>query len=177
MPLLLVVYLSSYPSNTYNLYVIIALLLHTIGDIFLIPDNKKVFFILGMISFFIGHIFYAIAFYTSSLNTNLILLAVFIFVFIFIEIRVFLTLKEKDKNFAFLGLFYSLSIVIVFLTIGYRFNNRLLLALIGIIFFSFSDLRIGLGVVGVKEKNHFIVMSTYIIGQILIIGTFILLKS
>jgi uncharacterized membrane protein YhhN len=64
MPGLILFYLSNVHEP--NCRIIIALLCAFLGDVLLIPKNKKGFFIGGLFSFFACHIFYIIAFLEST---------------------------------------------------------------------------------------------------------------
>ena len=67
MPIILLYYFSSVPLEQINWLIIIALLWGYAGDIFLMFDRED-FFIFGLGSFLMGHIFYIIAFLLSILN-------------------------------------------------------------------------------------------------------------
>jgi len=67
MPILLLYYFSSVPLEQINWLIVIALLWGYAGDIFLMFDRED-FFIYGLGSFLLGHIFYIIAFLLSIVN-------------------------------------------------------------------------------------------------------------
>ena len=68
MPILLIYYFSSVPLETINWLIVIGLICGYAGDIFLMFKKRDDFFIFGLGSFLLGHIFYIIGFLLSIVN-------------------------------------------------------------------------------------------------------------
>lgn len=161
------------------------------GDLFLISKRKKALFPLGTTSFLIGHVFYYIEINTALLPilgvgmkwwfhvVYWVLVIVFTFIF-------FKPIKNAFKLKFFTGLGCSLYYMVLgfsvvmytistIATIGAGITSYMWLAVIGILFFIFSDIFLGYTtfVKDIKRKDFYI-MLTYLIAESLIILSFVL---
>lgn len=177
MPLLLVFYIT-YAENPNN-YVIAALVSGFLGDVFLLADEKKYCFIMGIISFLIGHIFYAIAFIKASGEAFQISpwYALLILPYVIYGIYAYKIIGKKMGNlkpaavvYIFVILFTSITCLFVLVS-G---KHELFLAYLGTIAFVVSDSILGYSMFVSKNKySDILVMLTYIAAQMLIIFSFL----
>jgi uncharacterized membrane protein YhhN len=80
-------WLAGASESDYGRWLLAGLALCWLGDVLLIPDNKKSF-LAGLGSFLTGHLLYAVAFLSLSVNIPLMLAALLpVFAFVFISLR------------------------------------------------------------------------------------------
>lgn len=164
-------------SKTFHLLLYIGLILGWIGDVLLVFNKKKRYFILGGISFMLGHIAYVISAFTLlfkkySLN-NLpiwlfILLSIIAIVFlIFTTVRI----RKHFGFYAYMGAFYFYILVVSIITC--IITERYILS-IGFAIFMISDSILSIARFAHPiKRQHFYIMSTYILAQTLICLSFI----
>lgn len=161
------------------------------GDILLISKRKKFLFPLGTFSFMLGHIFYYVEINTVLLPTLglsmkwwfhvLYWSLVVVFTFIF-----FKPIKKAFQLKFFTGLGCSLYYMVLIsssvmytiatiATFGTGITTYMWLAIIGIVFFIFSDIFLGYTTY-VKEikRRDFYIMLTYLVAECLIVLAFVL---
>jgi len=169
-----------FSGQVYNL-IIIALILHTLGDIFLMIKKGSIFFILGILSFFTGHIFYMTWFVRMSTNTSFLFIISISIVFILGFLYIFKLILDSKNPLGPLLIPYSLALVAFAICISSTFtpDNMLpsVIGLVGIALFSFSDGCIGLKSLDIKYFSENCIMITYSLGQLLIISSVLLLVS
>jgi uncharacterized membrane protein YhhN len=179
MPLVICIYITA--ASNVNYIIITALIFGFIGDVLLLgPDLRPVFFKAGLASFLAGHIFYICAFLFTAGTFSGISLYYYLFLLPFIAGFIFVMVKLWPE----LGpmkipvMIYAVIIIIMSFTAlarGYHYNGcRFWCPFAGSLFFLISDFSIA--------YNHFIkktrgdsvlVMSTYILAQVLIMAGFI----
>lgn len=175
MPLLILLYLLSV--NTPNWYIVFALMFGFIGDVLLM--GKEALFIIGLVSFLIGHVFYISAFIKttdfSSIPYGFYLL---ILAYGFLGAFIFRGLKPYLKSMKPYAILYITAILTMSFTSLLRIDGtngyQLWLPFIGSIFFIVSDTMLAYSIFkpGFKNRGTYI-MITYIIGQFLIVSGFI----
>lgn len=155
---------SSSPLNFYQKAILLGLIFSTIGDVFLIKQDK--YFVQGLVSFLLGHICYIVAFWTvPDLISGLFYTVYVIF---------FLTSLWK-----FLGklkipvIFYALTIAVMSWMALSRFlqinDSKTLLAFLGSFFFVVSDSFLGFNKFKKPFANaHTYILATYFLAQWLI---------
>ena len=178
MPLLLLYYLLS--TNKPIIFLIFALIFSFFGDLFLLFEDKKSFFILGLLSFLIAHLFFFLTFFISSnyfkgapFHIYLFLIPYFIY-----GAYLFKYLKPEINKFQFIILIYIFIIIIMsFSTIPrYYFVSfkEFIFPFLGSILFIISDSLLSIKKFKKKIKENSIsIMLTYILAQFFIISGFI----
>lgn len=171
IPTLLIIYLINV--NTPNMYLISGLAFGFLGDVFLISSNKK-FFITGLFSFLIGHIFYIITFLNDIYFVNmpfylffLLILYVFCDVLVYKEIMPYVKSMKKPA-FIYLIVITSMSFFSL-MRINSSYGYRFWLPFLGSVLFILSDSMLAYNKFIKKNKEREIfVMITYILAQTLI---------
>jgi len=143
--------------------------------------NKNLFFILGIASFFTGHIFYMTWFASISTKDSLIFTIIVSFLFILGSLFIFKIILDSKNPLGPLLFPYSLALIAFAVCIASTFSPQNVLAtvlgVIGIALFSFSDGCIGLKSLDIKYFSENSIMITYSLGQLLIITSALLLLS
>lgn len=172
MPLLCAVYLFGAPEI--RLLVVCALAFGWLGDIFLLLKNGRIFMLLGICSFAIGHVFYIGAMLSAHPSPHILMLiplalcAVWLF-FVYKKLIPYApkSLRKPGFLYALLLSWTGLSALYLLLV-----TQRIpyLIAFVGGLFFMLSDTLLT-GQQYRKELKHgnFYVMSTYIIAQSLLV--------
>jgi alkenylglycerophosphocholine/alkenylglycerophosphoethanolamine hydrolase len=161
-PLFLLILFSVVTSQSYLL--IVALAFSLFGDIFLL--NKEKFFVQGLISFLIAHLFYLSLFIKSESNPNPIIgvIMTIIAVFYFGYLK-----KYLGKYLYPVFLYLTVILLMVIFAAGINNGNRVIISTGAILFF-ISD-----GILAfnkfIKQFNlaDFLVLSTYYTAQLLLV--------
>ncbi|RLD13778.1 MAG: hypothetical protein DRI22_03895, partial [Caldiserica bacterium] len=176
IPSLLLYY--SLNSTTLNLFIILALILSTMGDVFLLFRRSKMFLILGLIAFLLAHIFYTVLFLstvTFSLIPNLFYLI--IIPYIVFGVVVFKNLKLKEKSIKVGVFLYILVIISMSFSSLLRFYSvpfmTFILPFSGSILFIISDSMLSMRYFGEKRIRGGFVTVAYVLAQFLIVSGFI----
>ena len=187
MPLLCVVYFCILPQGLrgldYQKYIIGALGLHALGDLFLLfPRNKtKKFFYLGMVCFFLGHLFYSSWFIKAPVgHTKKWSIIAFMLCFL-LEYLLYRQLILGPRKYAPILLPYSFGLCMVAISIASTIGNgspayATMISFIGISLFYFSDFCILRRLVRLPLFGQMTVMTTYIAGQTLIVTGMLLMQ-
>jgi len=172
MPLLCAVYCVVAPDV--RLFVVAALVFGWIGDVFLLFKNGKIFMLLGVCAFAIGHIFYIGAMLSAHPSLHILMLIPLALCVIWMTFVYRKLLPYAPKSLRKPGLLYALllsgtclSALYVLLVTG---KPAYLIAFIGGLFFMLSDTLLTSQEYR-KELRHgnFYVMLTYIIAQTLLV--------
>jgi len=167
--------ISRYPN--FN-FVWIGLSFGIVGDFFLLWPKNKTLFTVGAISFFIGHVFYAIQMCLIA-NINdvvsiLLIVLSFIFCYAIILIVLYLKLHPKMKELTLPGLAYmaalfTMLIISIIITCKTEYKAEGALMIVGYLLFILSDALLFVSKF-FKDFNRkdFYIMSTYIAAQFLI---------
>ena len=187
MPLLCVVYFCLLPQELrgldYQKYIIGALGLHALGDLFLLfPRNKtKKFFYLGMVCFFLGHMFYSSWFIKAPVgHSKQWSIIVFMMCFL-LEYLLYRQLMLGPRKYAPILLPYSFGLCMVAIAIASTIGNgspfyATVISFAGISLFYFSDFCILRRLVRLPLFGQMTVMTTYIAGQTLIVTGMLLMQ-
>jgi len=160
------------------------------GDIFLLDQSGK-FFLLGLASFLIGHIFYIVGFHALTKGKNVQLwtkyaaLGIALLVYIGVSLIIFPAMNVSEKKPILPPvLFYSAVICLMAWYSWFAWQVKgpmLMYSFIGAILFLFSDFSIALNYFVLPNglnHSHLIIMSTYGLAQFLIVyGIYTLKKS
>lgn len=141
-----------------------------LGDVFLLKDKEEIFFLLGLGSFLICHIFYIIGFSESGFLKNFNLIKSLPFLLYGIGLYVFLF--PHLGKFAPTVLVYALVISVMEIVAINRkaHKNSYLLILLGAILFIFSDSIIAFDKFYQPfSLANFCIMTLYILAQISIV--------
>ncbi|MHA1306883.1 MAG: lysoplasmalogenase [Candidatus Heimdallarchaeota archaeon] len=168
-----------------NWFIFVGLLFGLAGDLLLInrpdPEEQKLLFMLGLVSFLLGHIFYVVAFiwsvtapYTYTLWTLGIAIPIIIYG-VLIGIKILPNAEEmKIPVLVYILIIFSMGIIATMLygemsTIGY------IMLLVGVLLFIISD-TINAWYKFIKEFQYerLLVMSTYLVSQFFIVLGFVL---
>lgn len=179
MPILILYYIFSSKNIIFTL--IIALFMSFLGDTFLLFENKKTYFKLGLFSFLISHIFYLLTFLiTSNFLKDKVPFYIVIFIIpyilygLFFYKSLFPEIEEVKKEII---LYIIVIILMSFFTIPrfYIFPlKNSLPVFIGSILFIISDSFLSLQIFKEKiKKNSILIMLTYGLAQFLIVSGFI----
>ncbi len=188
MPLLCIVYFVFLPASAigvyYQRFVAIALGFHTLGDIFLLfPRNKsRHMFYLGMLSFFIGHIFYSLWFSRAQVGHTKQWAIIVLIVCILLEYGIFRQLMLGPRKYAPILVPYSFGLCAIAVSIASTAGNgsplyATFISLLGVSLFFFSDFCIMRRMVRLPLFGQMVVMTTYIAGQSLIILGMLLMQG
>ncbi len=187
MPLLAAVYFCFLPASAkgqnHQLFVAFALGFHTLGDILLLfpRDKSRKMFYLGMLSFFTGHVFYTLWFATAEVGHSLKAALIAAFIGLAFQYMIFRQLVLGPRKYAPRLMPYTSGLIAVFIAIASTLGNgspvyASLTALAGIVLFTFSDFCIMRRMVRLPLFGQMTVMSTYILGQSLIVTGILLLQ-
>ncbi len=188
MPLLLTVYLCFLPEHARGsnnqVFVVLALSFHTMGDTLLLfpRDKSRRMFYLGMLSFFVGHVFYSLWFLKADVGHSVAATVIAIVVSLALEYLLFRLLVLGPRKYAPRLMPYSLGLSLVIVSIASTLGcgspvYATLVSLVGIGLFTFSDFCIMRRMVRLPLFGQMVVMSTYILGQTLIVTGMLLLQA
>jgi uncharacterized membrane protein YhhN len=173
-------YMSSTNSETRNASVLVAIFFALIGDTLLMfIDRDELFFMLGLAAFLIAHVFYIFS-YRQHKNAShpdelqgvqRIRLA---FPIILAGSGIVFVLYPHLGSLKIPVLLYALTIVIMVLNALFRYGRTqtasFWMVFFGAVLFMISDSLIALNkFVGAVAAAHLLIMSTYIVAQVLII--------
>lgn len=177
LPLLAVVY--GIAVTDINIYIIMAILFGFLGDFLLMFEGDK-FFIGGLLSFLLGHIFYAIVFITGIYHIQSLSLINYLFIipYIIYGIFIFSILKKYLFNMKKFVVVYIFALIIMsFSSLLYALVSKSLICWVpfmGSLFFILSDSILSIKVFRKEiNKGDFWVGITYVIAQALIVIGFI----
>lgn len=165
--------------SDYNLYLLtITALLYCLGDFFLLSNHKK-WFVIGSISFVLGHIVFLIfahIHFNISLNSYLYSIPFILLVAILVVIFLFKYLKIKFIGGAlvYLGLL-TLGMMTNIFELGLvNYEPKRLLIVFGFLIYLISDLMVILKrFASFKKRNDFYIMGTYFLANCLLFGYFV----
>lgn len=187
-------------NTSYAMLIIIGLVLGMVGDFFLHSlKNKMIHFIIGVVAFLVGHIFYISAFYhaqktlrpQSALFSWYEVVAVAVIV---IACLVFAFAKDlvKKKGPMVIGcIVYAAiltemvlkAILYIFAELNYGINDSMIPAVItvgvGSVFFLLSDASLGIILIGDETKRGMRIFNiiTYFVAQILLASSILFIRS
>lgn len=164
-------------TKTYNLFLFAGLTLGWIGDILLLFNKKKRYFVIGGISFLLGHLAYVISSLTLLFKKFEVKdLPIWLFIMLSVAAIVFLILTNSRirKHFgvyAYMGAFYFYILIVSIITC--ILTEKYILS-IGFAVFMISDSILSIARFAHPiKRQHFYIMSTYILAQTLICLSFI----
>jgi uncharacterized membrane protein YhhN len=161
-----------------NAMLLAALIASWLGDVPLIPDGHK-WFIAGGISFLISHVFFIFSYVPGIIHyhVNWLIVIPLAIVYFTIAIRIIMAVKDNTPKMMLIpmnGYLWANSIMNVFALMQWMTlrNTGSLVAYVGAVLFFTSDCLLFL-VRYHKNKDHiwrkhFLVMATYLIGELLI---------
>lgn len=187
MPLLCAVYFLFLPLGVrdrwYQTFVLFALSFHCLGDVFLLfPRNKsRHMFYLGMLSFFIGHIFYTLWFVNADVGHSKKGVVLTVILCLILEYWLFRQLVLGPRKYAPILVPYSFGLCAMAVAIASTAGNgspvyATLISFLGVALFYFSDFCIMRRMVRLPLFGQMTVMTTYIAGQSMIILGMLLMQ-
>ena len=177
MPLLAALYLLLAPAP--HAFVVIALVLGCLGDLFLLFQKKSMTMLIGMCAFALGHIFYIAAMLSTKPAFHLSIALCVLIAVGWMSFVVRKLLPTAPKSLRKPGFFYALLLSGTCLSALYLLlvtqNLLYLISFAGGCLFMISD-TILTGQTYRKETKHgnFYVMLTYILAQLLLVTGFAL---
>lgn len=154
----------------YSWVLIVGALLYTAGDIFLLWKDTFLF-VIGVLSFIIGHVFFITYALIHSFSWLYLAIGGVLFLIPFFTYLKKITANGKPDMFPGFVV-YGLSVWALSTGMAASFSPddilRSVLAIIGVIFFGYSDSRIAYNRTGHKDTEDFIIMWTYIVANIFI---------
>ncbi|CEM62503.1 lysoplasmalogenase [Treponema phagedenis] len=181
MPLLLLMYIvySVFAGHALSIFIIIALFMAWFGDILLVFDFEPRNFFLGVISFGVAQIAYAIYAILKLTQTELdhnaiVIVIVLSFIFLIYGILSFLFMHKAMKNMKATIPFYMLVISVMaisFIAYGVAMPSAgSIIAAIGACFFVISDSILANTLfINSFKKSRFFIMLTYTLAQFFIV--------
>ena len=163
-------------------FIYVATICGLLGDIFVILKPKR-FLYFGALAFFLGFVFYALEALLFILNGNVswimwvVIGVYYAAMMIFIIFTIGKRLVHKNRDLVGLGLYLSalLTLLPILVYTTSQYGHAMFLAIIGNVFFIFSDFTIVYTKFVKKFKRYdFYVMLTYLLAQALIVLGFIL---
>lgn len=159
----------------------VASLLGCLGDLLIIFEKRKIFFYLGGISFFVGHILYLLLMLDlSDVTYNwyhyliIIISLIGLFFVLFAITKNQLGLIEKIAASFYFGILILLLVNAAFITFKYN-EPRTSLILVGYILFIISDIILVIkDFIKEFKRDDFYVMSTYIFAELSIVIGFLI---
>jgi len=159
----------------------VASLLGCLGDLLIIFEKRKIFFYLGGISFFVGHILYLLLMLDlSDVTYNwyhyliIIISLIGLFFVLFAITKNQLGLIEKIAASFYFGILILLLVNAAFITFKYNEPHTSLI-LVGYILFIISDIILVIkDFIKEFKRDDFYVMSTYIFAEISIVIGFLI---
>lgn len=148
---------------------LLALTFSLLGDILLMFDEVSVnFFLTGLISFLLAHIFYILVFLEKKNNLKKPL--PFITVLIIYAFGIFYVLKDGLENMLIPVVIYMLAILTMAVTAAFRKGNvsnlSYNLVFVGVLLFLISDSILAVNkFYGEVPYEHLLIMSTYAFAQ------------
>lgn len=187
MPLLCSVYFLFLPQAAkglwYQTFVLFALSFHCLGDVFLLfPRGKsRHMFYLGMLSFFIGHIFYTLWFINADVGHSKKGVVLTVILCLVLEYWLFRQLVLGPRKYAPVLVPYSFGLCAIAVAIASTAGNgspvyATMISYLGVALFYFSDFCIMRRMVRLPLFGQMTVMTTYIAGQSLIILGMLLMQ-
>lgn len=187
MPLLLAVYFLVIPvrgrNNLRQINMVMALFFHWIGDILLLfPRRKsKSFFFAGMISFFIGHIFYTLWFIRDKIGHSVSAVIIIIPFLVLLEFILYGQINDGNKKLTLVLMFYVQGLIVLAAAVISTLGGKTpvwatLISLTGVFLFMLSDFNIARRTVRKPLFGQVFTQSTYITAQTLIVGGIALMQ-
>lgn len=180
MPLLALYYaISSIQMNEFDWLIVAALLAGCAGDTFLMLKGNENYFLLGMVSFLLGHVFYIISFILSMGTEIVLMLIVGPLLFIPVLVILYFTFPRYKDNmgdykipiYVYMGVILLMHVFAILRGTQYPlYCSCFISTYIGSILFIFSDSLIAVDKFGEKKipRIRIYIMETYILGQFLI---------
>lgn len=153
---------------------LIALLFGYFGDILLIYKKNKTMFLLGEMSFFIGHVVYIILFFLKvGFNSPLLAILITVGAALVIQYPLYVIFRPYYKKLTIPNNIYStillISLAFAILVVVYQGFLPSILLPIGALCFMVSDSLIAYNLFYKKQKRHdFYIMVFYLLAQVLL---------
>ena len=176
MPVLALTYYLGCPKEKFSKIILFALVFGCLGDTFLLIQNL---FLLGVVSFLVGHLLYIISFYCETgfknYKNNLLVFLFVCVLYVIIETKVLLYFKPEIIKANLWGPLFVYTSTLALLNISsaiYAYclaNIYSILTYIGSLIFAISDCILAKQLFSEHNKYYQIaIMFTYILGQSLI---------
>ena len=156
-----------------------AAVLYTAGDILLIPKDRPASFIIGAVSFMAGHMCYVAYFVRRSFSLPFLIAGIAIAAVPFAAYMAKVIRKGPDAAWTFA--LYGAAIWVLFSGVVASFSSYDplygIVALVGVIFFGYSDSRIAYNIVKHRSTSEFEIMWTYIAANLFLAASVLLVNS
>ena len=176
MPCLALTYYLGCPKEKFSKFILIALIFGCLGDLFLIIKNL---FMLGVVSFLVGHLLYIVIFFVETgfknYRKNLFVFLLVCVIYFYAESKVLLYFKPVLLKHGLWGPLFVYTSILATLNISsalyaYCYRNLFsILTYIGSLIFAISDIILAKQLFMENKKYYqIVIMFTYILGQSLI---------
>lgn len=154
----------------YHYFIFWGLVYGLIGDILLLPQNSKTAFFMGLVTFLVGHTFYAIAFLTLGTDFNLLFFGGnFLAIFAFSAYYWLKSHVDGYMRFAILSYIMVISVMMATCFASLEFGPHKDERFFGALLFYLSDLGVARQMFVKKSfVNKFFGLSFYYVGQLLL---------
>ena len=178
VPLIILFYLTN--AVHINWFIVTALFFGFLGDVSLLWGSKKIFFVIGLLAFLVGHLFYTLVFLQSIQYFAVIPIWFFIFLipYILYGYSILRILRPNLNEMLVPVVIYMCVILMMSFTSTCRvwngFTLQFILPFIGSLFFIVSDSALAYNSFNEPQKNYeTLIMFTYILAQVLIVAGFL----
>ena len=174
-------FLHNLKNRRVKLFLLGSILFSAQGDCFLI-FNGKLFFLFGLGSFLMAHVFYCLIMVNYFENYSFFGKNKGYVVFLLVYLLVFMTFLSPylgDLFFPVL-LYATVLAMMVFLalSLNVQFHGKHILIVLGAIFFLISDSLLGVSIFYQNfYKSHFFIMLTYLLAQSLLVYGLVLFEK
>ncbi len=145
---------------------------YTLGDILLLYKKPFSRFVIGAVSFSVGHMIYVMYFSFFGLNIYTMIGGMVIFGIPFFAIIKYVIDNKIKHGYAAIVYAFTLYIFAVGMSavFSFKYIKTSILVIIGVMLFMYSDSRIALrGIMGEKKHTSFIIMLTYILANLFLV--------
>jgi len=178
VPLIILFYLTN--AVHINWFIVSALFFGFLGDVSLLWGSKKMFFVIGLLAFLVGHLFYTLVFLQSIQYFAVVPIWFFIFLipYILYGYAILRILRPNLNEMIVPVVIYMCVILMMSFTSTCRvwngFTLQFILPFIGSLFFIVSDSALAYNSFNEPQKNYeTLIMFTYILAQVLIVAGFL----
>jgi len=178
VPLIILFYLTN--AVHINWFIVSALFFGFLGDVSLLWGSKKMFFVIGLLAFLVGHLFYTLVFLQSIQYFAVVPIWFFIFLipYILYGYAILRILRPNLNEMIVPVVIYMCVLLMMSFTSTCRvwngFTLQFILPFIGSLFFIVSDSALAYNSFNEPQKNYeTLIMFTYILAQVLIVAGFL----
>jgi uncharacterized membrane protein YhhN len=178
VPLIILFYLTS--AEHINWFIVTALFFGFLGDLSLLWGMKKIFFVIGLLAFLVGHLLYSLVYLQSIQYFEVVPIWFFTLLIPYFAYgyEILGILKPNLKEMLVPVIIYMCVILMMSFAslcrIWNGFTLQFIMPFIGSLFFIVSDSVLAYNSFNAPSKNYeTLIMFTYILAQVLIVAGFL----